>query len=389
MPCLPVADASVAFISSVFEDAQTGPGTFARYVWQGLVDHPRFPTTVIAPTARSYRGVESVPRQGRFGSLRLYRRLRRKAVEVSGRLPSPVILHLNNAYLLGSLRRHDGPILVQLNDYIVADWARVARRKLALRDARGALSVTYRRYHEGRAVRVASAVVCNSRATAERIQAAYRLQPTKVHVVYKAVDLRHFARPAQLPPDPWSEASAGARLIAVGTDFQTKGLDVLLRALVQVRRELPEVRLAVVGPVHRRNVRFQALAQELGVADAVRFLGRLDHAELTRWLWWATLAVQPSREEALGVAALEAMSAGVPVVASDVGGLPEIVTAENGWLVPPEDAGSLGTVLVAALRDKEGLAARRAPAEAMAAQFGVERMLDALVDLYGSVVARG
>jgi glycosyltransferase involved in cell wall biosynthesis len=128
------------------------------------------------------------------------------------------------------------------------------------------------------------------------------------------------------------------------------------------------------------------LAGELGLDDRVRFLGRReDAADL---LAACDVFVLPSRLEGLGVAALEAMAARRPVVASAVGGLAEaIVDGETGLLVPPDDVDALATALVrlvddAVLRDRLGSAGPQRIADAYSAQ----QMVDAYAALYRDVV---
>jgi len=104
----------------------------------------------------------------------------------------------------------------------------------------------------------------------------------------------------------------------------------------------------------------ERLAGELGVRDRIRFLGARPHAEMPALLCSGELAVFPSLMEATSVAALECMACGLPVAASDVGGLPEIVDDEVGGLFRPADPESLAGVVVALLAhaDLPGLGAR-------------------------------
>jgi len=122
---------------------------------------------------------------------------------------------------------------------------------------------------------------------------------------------------------------------AVGRCAPEKGFDVLLRAMV----ELPDCHLVIVGEGPQRD-ELAALARELGIEDRLTFTGWIDPP------WVSAIAfdivVVPSRVEGFGLVAVEAMLAGMPVVGSRVGGLPEVVTdGVNGLLVEPENPSAL------------------------------------------------
>ena len=149
----------------------------------------------------------------------------------------------------------------------------------------------------------------------------------------------------------------------VGRVTRIKGQDDFLKAAAVVLQKQPRARFAVVGaPAAGSRDALEAdvafgnslppLCEKLGVADRVIFTGhRNDVPAVMKDL--SVLAV-PSRHEGLGIVALEAMALGVPVVASNVGGLPEIIQdGTNGLLVPPDDADALGLAIVRLLADRD------------------------------------
>ncbi|GAB6875657.1 glycosyltransferase [Thermaerobacter litoralis] len=142
-----------------------------------------------------------------------------------------------------------------------------------------------------------------------------------------------------------------------------KGVDVLLRAVALLHRHGLPVTCLVVGagpdePALRR------LAGRLGIGAWVRWAGHRPQA--ARWLRAVDVYVQPSRQEAYGLAVVEAMAAGRPVVASRTGGLEELIRdGVDGRLVPPDEPAALARVLASLLRDEP---ARRRLAQAAAAR---------------------
>ena len=151
-----------------------------------------------------------------------------------------------------------------------------------------------------------------------------------------------------LPPAAPASAPAGeTRVLFVGRLVKRKGVDVLLRAMAQMT-DLP-VRLSVVGDGPEMDT-LVALAGELGVANRVEFVGRVSDERLRQEYARASMFVLPAivdergDTEGLGVVLLEAMNSRVPVIASDAGGIVDIVEHEKtGLLVPPGDAAALAT----------------------------------------------
>ncbi len=168
----------------------------------------------------------------------------------------------------------------------------------------------------------------------------------------------------------------------------SKGLFDLLEALASLRSAVPDVRLACAGDGDRSIVERQA--ERLGIADAVKFTGWVGPSGKRALLEHAAAFALPCYEAGMPASLAEAMSAGVPVVASRVGGIPEVVVdGANGFLVPPGDKIGLERALRRILLDRE-LAARLGASarEAARRSFAPERALAAMEQVYESVGAR-
>jgi glycosyltransferase involved in cell wall biosynthesis len=181
-------------------------------------------------------------------------------------------------------------------------------------------------------------------------------------------------------PEPWGanapdRVPAGARVaLAVARLTPQKGIDVAVHALAK----LPgDVVLVVLGDGPER-ARLEQLARTLGVERRLFLQGRVP--DVAAWLERSTVLVHPARWEGFGLGVLEAMLAGLPVVASNVSSLPELVVdAETGYLVKPDDPPALArSVLQALERPSLGAAGR----ERARQEFSVDRMAARTAELY-------
>jgi glycosyltransferase involved in cell wall biosynthesis len=200
--------------------------------------------------------------------------------------------------------------------------------------------------------------------------ALHRFTVDKVGIPEAKVETIHYGLDDL--PEPWGENPAdavpdGARvLLAVSRLTKQKGIDVAVRALAS----LPEdTVLVVLGEGPERDA-LESLARDLGVGGRVFLPGRVP--DVAAWLRRATLLVHPARWEGFGLGVLEAMLAGLPVVASNVSSLPELVVdGETGVLVRPDDPPALALGIARALEQPSLGDAGRGRAHA---EFSVARM---------------
>lgn len=149
------------------------------------------------------------------------------------------------------------------------------------------------------------------------------------------------------------EAAAPGYLLFVGRLRIRKGVEVLLEALGDLRERHPGARLLIAGDGEHRAA-LERRAAELALGPAAVFLGRCDAPRVRGLLGGAAALVVPSTYEGMPLVVLEAMEAGVPVVASRVSGIPEVVAdGVTGWLVPPEDPEALAAALARVLDDPD------------------------------------
>lgn len=209
------------------------------------------------------------------------------------------------------------------------------------------------KWHMRREAQRMDCVICEGGDLPAQVMRFLGVPRERIVEIPIAVDLEYIDRGlaaarAQAPP----ARPATFRLLYVGRLTVNKGVDVLLRALRD--RPLPAGAEVVVVGAGPEASRLRALAEGL----PVRFVGEVSESSLFGWYAQADAFVSPSRAEGLPTVVLEAMAAGLPVIASDTGGVQTLVSPENGWWVPPQDPAALA----AALREvaEAGEARRRA-----------------------------
>lgn len=335
------------------------------------VERPRLP--VVEYRIRSLRRPHTIREQ-----LRLARDLRRERID---------IVHTYNFYA----------------NVFAIPAARLARVPVVVASIRdmGAYLTPAKKHVQRFVCRLADCVLVNGEAVRQWL-VAERFEPAKIAVIRNGIDLSRFrgkanggaVRDALRVPRDVPLVAVVARL------HPLKGIEYFLEAAAIVARRFPDARFLLVGDAftirndaivsdvaYRREL--ERRASRLGLDGRVVFTGsRLDVPEL---LSEVAVSVLPSLSEGLPNAVLESMAAGVPVVATRVGGSPEAVEdGVTGLLVPPRDAEAL-TRAISSLLENPDLAARVGATgrERVTAHFSLERMVRETESLYARLLASG
>ena len=233
--------------------------------------------------------------------------------------------------------------------------------------------------------RRSAAFVAVSREDRRRMIEVERIAPEDVTFVANGIDA--------VPPGDGERVRRelgvpeGAPLLgAVAVLREQKGLDVLVRAMAEVLREIPEARLAVAGEGPER-ASLEALAAELGIAPCVMLLG--NRSDVPDLLAAFDVAVSASWFEGSPLAAMEYMDAGLPIVATRVGGMPDLIDdGVHGRLVEAGDSDGLAAAVVDLLRDPERARAMGERArERRRAEFDLDGTVRTLEEMYEKLVA--
>jgi glycosyltransferase involved in cell wall biosynthesis len=230
-------------------------------------------------------------------------------------------------------------------------------------------------------------VACGS-VVGERLVRDKWIPPSRIHVVRNGIDTDFF-RPQPAPVGAARAGSAGAIIGTIARLHVDKDLTTLLRAVPATLRHVPRARFVIAGSGPLQS-RLEQEVTALGIADRVTLLGyRTDVREL---LGSFDVFVLSSQSEGLPLVVLEAMSMGKPIVATSVGGVPEIVRdGVTGVLVPPKSPGALAAALISVLSDPAAAAMMGAAARAhVLRDHSLTSMVQATERLYENLLsARG
>lgn len=232
----------------------------------------------------------------------------------------------------------------------------------------------------------ATAVASTSDAMAREVR-RWAPQRDDIAITPFGVDTRRFA-PAPRPAGPLTIGTV--KTLAAGY-----GIDLLLRAFAGLKADAdvsaahPDCRLLVVGSGPDREA-LEALARQLGIQAATRFVDAVPHADVPSWLARLDVYVAASRFESFGVAVIEASACERPVVVSDAGGLPEVVQhGQTGFVTPVENVPALQAalktlVLDAGLRERFGQQGRAF----VESRYAWPRCVDRMEAVYRSLTPR-
>jgi L-malate glycosyltransferase len=288
------------------------------------------------------------------------------------------------AFALARLLRRHRVDVVHSHEFTMAVYGSAASRLaglphfITMHGGRYYASAWHRKLAMQFAVRVSAGLVGVSESVATQLRRDLGLRDGHVCVIPNGV--RRSAPAAGTLREELGLRRTDRLIVAVGNLYPVKGHDVLLSALAELGANVPDVHLAIAGrgDLHDDLV---TQARSLGIAARLHLLGY--RADVTNVLASADVFALPSRSEGLPLAVLEAMFAGLPIVATDVGDVATVLGAGSGLVVPPNDSARLAGALRVLLSDHSvaerlGEAARRRAEE----EFDLQRTTERYASLY-------
>jgi N-acetyl-alpha-D-glucosaminyl L-malate synthase BshA len=206
----------------------------------------------------------------------------------------------------------------------------------------------------------------------------------EIEVIYNFVDIKRFSKK---PIDAFRKVIApnGERIILHASNFRKiKRIADVIHIYANIRKEIPS-KLLLVGDGPERPMA-EELSRELDICDDVRFVGKQQDMEEIYVI--SDLFLLPSEYESFGLAALEAMAGGAPVISSNAGGLPEIIIpGKNGYMSNVGDVEGMSQQAISILKEDNTLAAFKAEAQKQALRFDISNIVPQYEELYEKVIS--
>ncbi len=253
----------------------------------------------------------------------------------------------------------------------------------------------YRLSGEKDVLRMADRIIAATPAEKAQIQWLYQVKTDNVVIIPPGVDTSHFY---PIPADEAKEfigiPPCAQTVLFVGRIEPLKGIDTLIQAIAVLRQQGVFVCLSVIGgepeTSETQNTemgRLQEMSRQAGLTDLVTFLGKRSQDTLPYYYSASDVVVVPSHYESFGMVALEAMACGVPVVASQVGGLAYLVQdGVTGFTVPVDDPRALAERLSLLLQYPDLRARLGRQAAEMAKEYAWDRIADQMIAVYQDVL---
>jgi teichuronic acid biosynthesis glycosyltransferase TuaC len=210
----------------------------------------------------------------------------------------------------------------------------------------------------------------------------------KIEVVYNGTDINQFCCNHEKDENTKFEDEKNYKLLFVGRIIREKGIWELLEAFLNVLVHYPNTELYIIGEGNEQKA-IKQYCLDNNINDKVKFLGVLPHTELVKSYQNCDLFILPSYSEGLPNVIVEAMSCGKPVIATNIGGIPEIVNSETGSLIPVKDTNSLSLEIINLFKNKELLRTKGRNARKMIEQrFNRENNVNKIVTIYGDLLKK-
>ena len=230
-------------------------------------------------------------------------------------------------------------------------------------------------------------IICCSKAVKDFVTDHERIEPTKTTVIYNGVIPSLFSEIKDLSIIKKNLGITADKPVigTVSSLTPHKGLSFLLQAIPQILSIYPSAQCLFIGDGPLKNDLLEQ-AEAMGISSHVKFLGI--QKDIPNLLAVMDVFVLPSTREGLGISIIEAMAAEKPVVATDTGGIPEVISdKKTGLLVPPKDPDALAQAIIELLNNPESSAEMgRMARKKVLEKFTQEQMISEIEDLYESLI---
>jgi glycosyltransferase involved in cell wall biosynthesis len=177
-------------------------------------------------------------------------------------------------------------------------------------------------------------------------------------------------------------------IIFVGGLKPIKGIDYLIKAMKIITEKSPDTNLLIVGDGTERK-KLETLVRELNLQNSISFAGKVTNEQIPKYMAQADVFVLPSLSEGFGIVVVEAMASGLPIVTTNVRGLPELVkNGENGFIAKPKDPKDLAEKIMLILENKDLRETIAKTNIIKAREYTWDHIVDELITVYNSILQK-
>ena len=228
------------------------------------------------------------------------------------------------------------------------------------------------------------AIISNSNFTTQVISHAYPNTAKKVFTIYKSVDSQQFTKALEIRKS--ANFCQKPVILMVGSNLQRKGIRTIIQAALEVLPKIPDCLFKIAGD-DPAVPEFRIMCEQLNIADHIIFLGHQSRDQLLELYSEAAVFILPAITESFGVVILEAMASGVPVIGSNVGGIPEIIRdGINGLMIPPNSPTELAQAIYLLLQNRDMQVQFAKSGIETAQQFSIEKMMIETYQVYSHLL---
>lgn len=338
----------LCFVTAHYGTSKNGPGTFANNFVHMICKSDKFKITVISgeKTNSQYgeKVITSIRRKFK-GSTFIHALHIKKAIRKLNKEERIDVLYFNTFRLALFSLKLNIPYYININDYYF-NVDKKFERMLSFEKF-------YYYFWKTKQKNILQHAACNfvnSEFTLKKILSSLDINSDNFEVTYKGIDIKKFAFNYQ-------EINMHEKIefITVGSDFLRKGLDIILKSLnILSDNNNYDFLLQVIGEDTDETDNFKKRVENMGLSKKVHFLGKKTSEEVSSYLRSAHIFLLPSKREALGVSIMEAAASGTTIIASKVGGIPELLkNNQEALLLDKNNSEELYRAIVKVIENKE------------------------------------
>lgn len=373
---------NILFSTTHFNTVENGPAFFANLLYKKISAHKNYDLRFVSEDLN-----KNQVKSDNFYKLQLkknklnsffyqffrIRQYHKKAADICKTFPFDILVY-NNAFTGWlSTKKMKQPVLVMINDY----------NRMELMEKSFYFSKNYFKnlllfYLEKSAAKVSTHVIVNSKFLKSTIQNMYSISATKISVLYKGIELKKYDFRLR------KEFNEEIRILFVKGGYVNGGFYELVEAIKTLKKY--SITLTIIGPRHIDLPHIKSYLKEKNIKN-YELNGPLHPDKVKEYFDAADIFCVPSHKEALGVANMEALASGIPVVSTNVGGIPEVLDyGKCGWLVEPNNPMQLANALQECIENTELRLEKSNAGYAHVQQFNSEKLVENFLHIVDKVI---